>query len=231
MSFRGSGGYRSRNDEGSVFGGGSAGGPPLQVLIIGTVVLGVVALLTVIIFTNLAGGTQQTATGSQQQPQVLPTAAPEPTAAPAPTEAPAVEPAAGGGGGSLAAEGTPAESVTILPEAMALAFADTAVTLPADTLVTVTLDNQNQLGVQHNWVLVDGGADVAAAVNTAAQGNADGLYVPPADTEGALAYTAMINAGEQGSVTFQTPASGTYLFICTFPGHYLAGMQGELTVN
>jgi uncharacterized cupredoxin-like copper-binding protein len=31
--------------------------------------------------------------------------------------------------------------------------------------------------------------------------------------------------------TFETPGAGTYEFICTFPGHYLAGMKGNLVVN
>jgi azurin len=103
---------------------------------------------------------------------------------------------------------------------------------PADTLVTLTFNNINDLGVQHNWVLVDGGADVATAVNTAASGNAAELFTPPAGTADGLAWTAMVNAGDSGSVTFRTPAApGTYLFICTFPGHYAAGMIGDFVVE
>jgi uncharacterized cupredoxin-like copper-binding protein len=41
----------------------------------------------------------------------------------------------------------------------------------------------------------------------------------------------MINAGEELSVTFETPGPGTYAFLCTFPGHYQAGMVGELVVE
>jgi uncharacterized cupredoxin-like copper-binding protein len=33
------------------------------------------------------------------------------------------------------------------------------------------------------------------------------------------------------SFTFQTPGPGTYTFLCTFPGHFQAGMKGELTVQ
>ncbi|HEU5090712.1 MAG TPA: plastocyanin/azurin family copper-binding protein, partial [Roseiflexaceae bacterium] len=32
-------------------------------------------------------------------------------------------------------------------------------------------------------------------------------------------------------VTFKAPAPGTYTFLCTYPGHYAAGMKGTLTVE
>ena len=38
--------------------------------------------------------------------------------------------------------------------------------------------------------------------------------------------------GETVEVTFDAPkAPGVYTFICTFPGHFLAGMKGTLTVK
>nr|1OV8_A Chain A, Auracyanin B [Chloroflexus aurantiacus]1OV8_B Chain B, Auracyanin B [Chloroflexus aurantiacus]1OV8_C Chain C, Auracyanin B [Chloroflexus aurantiacus]1OV8_D Chain D, Auracyanin B [Chloroflexus aurantiacus]1QHQ_A Chain A, PROTEIN (AURACYANIN) [Chloroflexus aurantiacus] len=139
--------------------------------------------------------------------------------------------AANAPGGSNVVNETPAQTVEVRAAPDALAFAQTSLSLPANTVVRLDFVNQNNLGVQHNWVLVNGGDDVAAAVNTAAQNNADALFVPPPDTPNALAWTAMLNAGESGSVTFRTPAPGTYLYICTFPGHYLAGMKGTLTVT
>ncbi|NJM08746.1 auracyanin, partial [Candidatus Gracilibacteria bacterium] len=142
--------------------------------------------------------------------------------------------AAGGvneAGGSAIADGTPEEELTLAAAADALAFAETELSAPANTVVRLTFENQNDLGVQHNWVLVDGGDDVAASVNEAAQDNSAALFVPPTGTDGALAYTAMLNVGQSGEVVFTTPDAGTYTYICTFPGHYLGGMVGVLTVE
>jgi azurin len=220
--------YRSRNDEGSAFGGGSAGGPPLIVLI-GAALLGGLVMIIVMI----ASG------GSARQPvAAAPTATPVPlvvatTAPVAPTAVPA--PAAGGGLNAVDPAGSDAagaEAVNFGPAAAALAFAQTELSLKANAVVTLNFENKNDLGVQHNWVLVGSDtADAAAAVNAAAAGNSAALFVPPAGTENALAWTPMVAAGSTGSVTFRTPDAGTYLFICTFPGHYAAGMQGTLTVT
>jgi plastocyanin len=166
-------------------------------------------------------------------PQATPTAAVQATAAPtAGTDDGGA--AAGGGnaaGGSAVTDAEPEEELTLAPDANALAFAETELTAPANTVVRLLFENQNELGVQHNWVLVNGGDDVAAAVNDAAQGNSGALFVPPPGTDDALAYTAMLNAGENGEVVFTTPEAGTYAYICTFPGHYLGGMVGVLTVE
>jgi uncharacterized cupredoxin-like copper-binding protein len=47
-----------------------------------------------------------------------------------------------------------------------------------------------------------------------------------------LAMTAMAGPGETVQVTFKAPAKpGKYEFICSFPGHFLAGMKGVLVVK
>lgn len=226
-SSRGSG-YRSPNDQGSVFSGGSAGGPSLQIFI-GLALLAGLILFAGILAFNLGGGAPA-APPVAAQPTA--TATPQPTAAP--TEAPAATepPAAAAGGGSNIEPGPAELTIDLLPAPMALAFAKTELTAPADTVVTLNFNNQNDLGVQHNWVLVDGGAPVADAVNAAASTNAADLFAPPVGTPGGLAWTAMLNVGETGSVTFRTPTNpGTYLYICTFPGHYAAGMLGNFIVE
>lgn len=243
MSWRNSGGgrgsgYRSRNDEGSVFEGGSAGGPPLTLLIGACVLLGVLGLGLAFAFGNRAG-TAQTAGGAgapQVQPPVAATVA-APTAAPA---APTAAPAAAAGVpteplGPAVAEGEGEEQLEVGTDVAQLVFAPNALSAPANTLVTLTFNNL-AAAVQHNWVLVDGGDDVAEAVNAAAQAGVTretgtAGAVPPADTPGLLVAVPMINAGEGSTVTFETPGPGTYQFICTFPGHYIAGMRGELTVE
>jgi uncharacterized cupredoxin-like copper-binding protein len=38
--------------------------------------------------------------------------------------------------------------------------------------------------------------------------------------------------GETVVVTFKVPAkAGSYPYMCTFPGHYAAGMKGDLVVK
>jgi azurin len=82
---------------------------------------------------------------------------------------------------------------------------------------------------QHNWVLVKGGEDAAKKVDDAgaAAGTAKG-YIP--DDPSIVAHTKLVNGGETDSATANLPA-GTYIFLCTFPGHYAAGMKGTLTVQ
>ena len=41
----------------------------------------------------------------------------------------------------------------------------------------------------------------------------------------------LVNGGESGSASFAAPPAGTYTFLCTFPGHFVAGMKGTLTVK
>lgn len=221
------------------------GGPPLidpslQALIIATLVLGLVGLGLAAAFGGTLGqGGGQTA-AQPAQPAARPTAPPVATEAPAAAAQPTTAPAAGGEAtipteplGPALASGS-GEAVTIGSDGDLLAFDQTEVTVP-NGLVTLTFQN-NATAVQHNWVLVDGGDDVAATVNDAAQAqvrvtrNAAGA-VPPADTQGLLVATQMLDAGGNVTFTFETPGPGSYEFICTFPGHYLAGMKGNLVVN
>lgn len=48
-----------------------------------------------------------------------------------------------------------------------------------------------------------------------------------------LASTPLAGAGETVEVTFRAPstAPGTYTFLCSFPGHFAAGMRGTLVVK
>ena len=47
-----------------------------------------------------------------------------------------------------------------------------------------------------------------------------------------LAATTMAGPGETVEVTFKVPtAPGTYHYMCTFPGHFAAGMRGTIVVK
>ena len=57
-------------------------------------------------------------------------------------------------------------------------------------------------------------------------------YIPPALKAQVLASTDLAGPGETVQVTFKAPvALGRYDFVCSFPGHYAAGMKGVLVVT
>lgn len=94
--------------------------------------------------------------------------------------------------------------------------------------VKVTFKNGSTVQ-KHNFVLVKGGDDVAAKVDEAGvtAGEAKN-YIP--DDPNIVGKTNLVNGGESGTATANL-APGTYTFLCTFPGHYAAGMHGTLTVK
>jgi len=72
---------------------------------------------------------------------------------------------------------------------------------------------------------------VAAQVNKA--GETAGVtadYIP--DDTRIIARTAgLLKGGQSETVTFTAPAAGTYVYLCTFPGHFEEGMKGVLRVK
>ncbi|WP_129674796.1 plastocyanin/azurin family copper-binding protein [Candidatus Chloroploca sp. Khr17] len=135
------------------------------------------------------------------------------------------------GGGSGGRTGTVGNGVTIdlASDGESLAFDKTTLTVAAGQEVTLNFQNTS-LAQQHNWVLVDGGADVSRPIAEAGMlAGLQGEYLP-ADRSKIIAHTGVLNGREAGSVTFTAPAPGTYLYICTVPGHYPI-MQGTLIVE
>ena len=53
-------------------------------------------------------------------------------------------------------------------------------------------------------------------------------YIP--EGEDTIAYTSMIGGGESDKISFIVDQPGTYVFLCTFPGHYQI-MRGEFIVE
>jgi azurin len=133
------------------------------------------------------------------------------------------------GGNTAGGGGSTATTIDIGSAGENLAFDKTALTASAGAPVVVKFKN-NSAAQQHNWVLVNGGTDVAAKI--AADGLTAGAAAEflPADKANIVANTKLLNGGETGEVSFTAPAAGTYEFICTAPGHYPL-MKGTLTVN
>ena len=57
-------------------------------------------------------------------------------------------------------------------------------------------------------------------------------FIPAAMKAEVVASTPLAGPGETVEITFKVPAAaGTYPFMCTFPGHFTAGMKGNLVVK
>lgn len=97
-------------------------------------------------------------------------------------------------------------------------------------IVLTTVSRIPKAAMAHNVVVLDKGADANAYANAAAMA-ADNEYLAPGLEDQVIAATGLAGGGETVEVTFTVPEdSGEYEFICSFPGHYMAGMKGILTV-
>jgi azurin len=85
--------------------------------------------------------------------------------------------------------------------------------------------------MSHNWVLMILGADSEAYVSQASTAS-DQDYTPDELSDQVLFHTEMVGGGETTEVTFTAPSEpGDYEYLCSFPGHYAAGMKGVLKVG
>jgi azurin len=105
---------------------------------------------------------------------------------------------------------------------------------PGDTL-HITLTTVSNLPdaafMSHNWVLLKKDANVQSFVNASITAESNG-YVAPNKKDDILALTGLADKGETTEVTFVVPSEpGEYTYVCTFPGHYDAGMVGTLIVS
>jgi azurin len=83
----------------------------------------------------------------------------------------------------------------------------------------------------HNFVLLTKDAKVDAFAMAAAMARADN-YIPKQKAKEILASTGLAGGGETVEVTFTVPKEpGEYVYICTFPGHFVGGMKGKLVVK
>jgi azurin len=83
----------------------------------------------------------------------------------------------------------------------------------------------------HNFVLLKAGTDVKAFVAAAANARTTD-YIPPTMRSAIIAQTSMVGPSESMDVVFTAPIKpGRYIFLCTFAGHYAAGMTGVLIVK
>jgi azurin len=83
----------------------------------------------------------------------------------------------------------------------------------------------------HNFVLLKLGANQVKFITDGAQSR-ETDFIPDGMKDQVIAKTPLAGAGETVDVTFKVPnAAGEYPFVCTFPGHFQAGMKGNLVVK
>jgi azurin len=83
----------------------------------------------------------------------------------------------------------------------------------------------------HNFVLLKAGVKPEEFVNAAMDARATD-FIPAAMQDKVIAAKGLVGPGETVDVTFTAPMKpGTYTYLCSFPGHYMVGMKGELIVK
>lgn len=110
----------------------------------------------------------------------------------------------------------------------------TRIEVKAGEDVKVTLTNIGSMpkaAMAHNWVLLKKGADAKAFTDAAVTAQATD-YLPAALADQVIAHTKLLGAKQSDEITFKAPTEpGEYVFLCTFPAHFMAGMQGVMVVK
>jgi plastocyanin len=132
-------------------------------------------------------------------------------------------------GGSASGDGA-SGGLTVGSDGENLAYAPVTLTAKAGEKVSLVFKN-NSTALAHNFVLVNGGVDVANAVNDAGGEAGEAAGYVAADKADVIAHSALLAPGASETLEFTAPAAGTYSYICTYPAHLGGGMIGTLTVN
>ncbi len=136
--------------------------------------------------------------------------------------------------GSAVAQAAPAPRVIKIKGLDSMKYDVTRITAKPNELLEVELTAVSSMPkdqMSHDFVLLAKGTDVDSFVMEAAMAR-DSDYIPASKKQFVLASTTLAGGGETVKVTFHAPKEpGDYLYICTFPGHYMAGMKGTLVVK
>ena len=99
------------------------------------------------------------------------------------------------------------------------------------TVRMVSIAQTPKIVMAHNWLLLKLGTNEKAFADAAANARATD-FVPPALKGQILAQLPLLGPGERAEVTFNAPkAPGSYPYLCSFAGHWAAGMKGMLIVK
>ena len=115
-----------------------------------------------------------------------------------------------------------------------LKFSVTQIEVQRGQTVHIQLKNAGTLPkdvMGHNWILLKAGSDATAYATAALSAKGEG-YQPKSLADQVLASIPLLGPRQTGEVTFVAPdTAGSYIYLCTFPGHFQAGMRGELIVK
>lgn len=88
-----------------------------------------------------------------------------------------------------------------------------------------------KVAMAHNFVLLKKETNVQKFIDAGAAARATD-FIAPAMKAQVIAASKLAGPGETVYVNFKVPAvAGNYPYLCTFSGHYQAGMKGTLIVK
>lgn len=88
-----------------------------------------------------------------------------------------------------------------------------------------------KVAMAHNFVLLAGGTNAQKFIDAGASDRATD-FIAPAMKAQVLAASRFAGPGETVYINFKAPAkAGSYTYLCTFSGHFQAGMKGLLVVK
>jgi len=134
--------------------------------------------------------------------------------------------------GKAAAAAAAPRTVTLTANDKMQFSAQTIEARPGEQLRVVlkNVGSMPKLAMAHNFVVLKPGTDAAAFVSAGAM-ERDSGYIDPEQKDKVIAATPLSGPGESVEVTFTVPKAGKYAYVCTFPGHFAAGMSGTLVVR
>ena len=162
-------------------------------------------------------------------------------------------PGCGGGGPSTQSQSDSSKNTGIstgsdsVPGIDTVAFSDT-VALEADEYmhfnkalfkvraakkIVLVLKNTSSpkpgMSMLHNVVILAKGTDIADFADAVKDSKKEN-YLPASVAPLVVAHTKTVSGGETDRTDFLLPATGTYDFICSFPGHW-GTMQGKIVAK
>ena len=135
---------------------------------------------------------------------------------------------------AAAAPAAPAVAVIELTANDSMKFSQTSFEVKAGQEVKLTFTNMGTMPKQamgHNVVILKKGVDAKAFANAAIAAAAT-EYIPAELADQILAHTKLLGPKQSDEITFKAPTEpGEYVFLCSFPAHYLTGMHGVIIVK
>ena len=88
-----------------------------------------------------------------------------------------------------------------------------------------------KVAMAHNVVVLEVETDIETLLKEGGP-HRDTDFIPPSMMKHVIAKTPLAGPGERVQIKFKVPEQpGDYPFVCTFAGHYQAGMKGTLSVK